>query len=649
MAYVENIIATLEGSDPEAKNVVIAGHYDSVFEGPGAADDGYAIACMIETVRMLKNIPRKNNIELIITDGEEMGMLGAKYHAENNDLSNTGILLNFEARGNEGPGIAFEYSDDNAWLISEMAKASKRPIANSLSYEIYKRMPNGTDFTIFKNGGVQGINYAFIDGFSYYHNPADNIENLSLESVQHTGENMYRMVKHFSNFDFSTPKKGNASFFNFFGNLIHYPSYLDVYLLILFLCLAGITVYRYLKQSEVKMTSILIGLLAMIGILVLVGVLNFSMVYLVKKIYPQYSTFYSFHYYNHEWYLLAGLGLTLLASWWPISKLVKRYGFKNMGLSAILLLAILSMLLFIYVSTGVYLMMYPMAALTIGLLLSEMYQLKEKQWQSNLLAIGMLSVFIGLWSALSHNLFLGFSLGIIPAAVLPTAIFCFATVGLLPGLWKEKEYLIPILGICLFSYSLINAHQRSQPTQKEPLNSNLFFVADRSTGENYWASRNYHINEGHLNLLNGAEKGKLPNHLPFSRLLKKSKLNANSWASVFKMDTIPNTSSTIIKVKNPKRAGKSFIILNEIENVQKILIDGQLNNEFKEGASGAYYTALYGIGLDSMEVEVVKRDITKPVEAYINFSYQEPLRTEYLPYKVVRNDGFTYISDLVKF
>ncbi len=650
MAYVENIIATLKGSDPNAKKVVLSGHYDSVFEGPGAADDGYAIACMIETVKMLKNIPRKNDIELVITDGEEMGLLGAQYYAENNDLSEIGILLNFEARGNEGPGIAFEFSDDNTWLISEMAKASKRPIANSLSYEVYKRMNNGTDFTIFKEGGVQGINYAFIDGFSYYHNPVDNIENLSLKSVQHTGENMYRMAKHFSNFDFTAPtKEGNASFFNFYGNLIHYPASLDLFVLIFLICLLGFTIFRYFGHEEVTIKGIFIGLLALIGILILAGGLNFGMAFIVKKIYPQYSTFYSYHYYNHEWYFLAGLGLTLVVSWWLSFKLVNRYGGKNIGLSTALLLTILSIVLFVHMPTGTYLMMYPMAALTIGLLVVEIFKINKSNWQSWILALAMLSVFIGSWTTFSHALFLGFSFGALPAAILPMALFCFATIGLLPALWRQKEYLLPALGICLFSYSIIQANLRSKPTSREPLKSNLFFVTDRHADESYWASTNRYINEGHLTLLDGAAKGRLPRHLPFSRLKKKSLLNANRFASTFIIDTISNSKSILINVKNPKRAGKAFIFLDEIENVDKIIIDEQLNNDFRDNATGIFRTALYGIGLDSMQIEVVKRDTTKPVEAYINFNYQELFMRENLPINIVRNNGFTYVSELVKF
>ena len=190
---------------------------------------------------------------------------------------------------------------------------------------------------------------------------------------------------------------------------------------------------------------------------------------------------------------------------------------------------------------------------------------------------------------------------------------------------------------------------RSKPTEKAPLNSNLFFVADRNAKQCYWATKNHFINEGHLNLLGGAEKGNLPRHLPFSRLIKKSKLNADHMASRFIIDTLSDSRNTLLKVKNPQRAGKAFIIINEVANIDKIMIDGHLNNDFNEGATGFFYTSLYGIGLDSMNIEFVKRDVEKPVEAYINFSYSKPFMIEGLPEGVVRSDGFTYISELVDF
>ena len=307
-AYVENVIAILPGSNPDGKKVALAAHYDSVFEGPGAADDGYAVACMIETVRLLKAHQRKNDIKLIITDGEEMGLLGALFHVKKEKMDDIGILLNYEARGNEGPGIAFEWSNNNAWLVREMKKSAVRPITSSFSYEVYNLMPNSSDFTAFKKRNVAGINHAFIDGFSYYHNPADNIDNISLESVQHTGENMYLMAKHFANYDFSNVETGNASFFNFYGFLVQYPSSIDLFLVTL-LVLLFITLLGFQLRKKKFSWSVFFSALALrVVTLILICAANFGLALLLTKLYPQYSTFYSFHYYNHEWYLIAGEG-----------------------------------------------------------------------------------------------------------------------------------------------------------------------------------------------------------------------------------------------------------------------------------------------------------------------------------------------------
>ena len=53
---VDNIVATLPGTAPTGA-VVIAAHYHSVAAGPGAADDGAAVAAALETVRALRDGP----------------------------------------------------------------------------------------------------------------------------------------------------------------------------------------------------------------------------------------------------------------------------------------------------------------------------------------------------------------------------------------------------------------------------------------------------------------------------------------------------------------------------------------------------------------------------------------------------------------
>ena len=152
---------------------------------------------------------------------------------ENNKTDDYAVLLNYEARGNEGPGIAFEWSENNHWLVSQVSEAYKRPIANSMSYEVYKIMPNSSDFSEFLEYDIIGINHAFIDGFSYYHHPQDDVDHLSPESVQHTGENMYLAAQHFVNTDLDVVHDGNATFFNFYGAFVYYRSSIDLFLIII--------------------------------------------------------------------------------------------------------------------------------------------------------------------------------------------------------------------------------------------------------------------------------------------------------------------------------------------------------------------------------------------------------------------------------
>ena len=60
-----------------------------------------------------------------------------------------GVVLNFEARGTTGPAIMFETSRGNADLVGVFAEAAPHPVATSFAVEVYRMLPNDTDFTPF--------------------------------------------------------------------------------------------------------------------------------------------------------------------------------------------------------------------------------------------------------------------------------------------------------------------------------------------------------------------------------------------------------------------------------------------------------------------------------------------------------------------
>ena len=160
--------------------VALVCHHDSVPTGPGASDDGAAVAARLETARALKAGPRlQNDIILLFTDGEEVHLAGARaFTAESPWMEKIGLVLNFEARGVSGPVFMFETSAGNGRVIREFARAAPRPVANSLMFEVYRYMRNYTDFAAFEEAGLPGLNFAFIGDAQHYHAPTDDVAHL---------------------------------------------------------------------------------------------------------------------------------------------------------------------------------------------------------------------------------------------------------------------------------------------------------------------------------------------------------------------------------------------------------------------------------------------------------------------------------------
>jgi len=210
-----NIVATrgeLTGKDA----VMLAAHYDSVPAGPGASDDGVGVANLLEIARVLTvTPPPRHPIVLLVTDGEEAGLLGASLFTRDHPLAKRiWAAVNMDTRGVSGPSLMFETGTANAWLMRLYGRSTLEPITNSLCYVIYKTLPNNTDFTIFKAAAYQGFNLAFIGDVAYYHTPLDSFENASPTTMQHQGANALSALLALANASDLTPPAADSLFFD---------------------------------------------------------------------------------------------------------------------------------------------------------------------------------------------------------------------------------------------------------------------------------------------------------------------------------------------------------------------------------------------------------------------------------------------------
>jgi hypothetical protein len=89
---ITNIVATLKGSQPESEHrtYVVSGHYDSMCtsptdakcDAPGANDDASGTAAVLEMARVMAKYKFDATIIFMAVAGEEQGLLGSTYFAE---------------------------------------------------------------------------------------------------------------------------------------------------------------------------------------------------------------------------------------------------------------------------------------------------------------------------------------------------------------------------------------------------------------------------------------------------------------------------------------------------------------------------------------------------------------------------------------
>ena len=273
---VKNILARLPGADASGPAVLLAAHYDSVPAGPGASDDGAGVATVLEIARALKAMPPpRHSIILMIDDGEEAGLLGAHAFVEGHPWAkDVAAAVNIEARGSSGPSLMFETGSANDWVVRLFARKAPRPMTSSISYTVYKLLPNDTDFTVFKAAGYQGLNFAYVDDVVHYHTPLDNFENANPASLQHHGDNALPSLVALANSDLENIPPGEAVYFDLFGHwVVRWPMRWTLPLAIAGFLLIAFQVFWLIRSKRMSGNELLWGLLAWIVVVLATSVL----------------------------------------------------------------------------------------------------------------------------------------------------------------------------------------------------------------------------------------------------------------------------------------------------------------------------------------------------------------------------------------
>ena len=216
-ARVANIIATLPGERQEAIGLV--SHYDSRADTPGAGDDAFGVAVSLEAARVIAATEgRQWTTMVLVTDAEEDGLMGAAAVMNDPQVRDTlTAYINLEATGSAGPAMLFETGPGNAWLVRAWSRVAPRPRGGSFALEIYKRLPNDTDFSILRRHDIPGLNIALVGDSHVYHTSRDTPDRLDLRAVRDTGDNVVAIVGTLQATDITMRTAREATYFDIGG------------------------------------------------------------------------------------------------------------------------------------------------------------------------------------------------------------------------------------------------------------------------------------------------------------------------------------------------------------------------------------------------------------------------------------------------
>ena len=324
----ENIIAKLKGTGSE-KALLLLTHYDSnPHSSLGASDAGSGVVTILEGLRafLAKNETPKNDLIILISDAEELGLLGAQAFVDKHPWTkDIGLVLNFEARGSGGPSyMLMETNGKNSKLLSEFLAAKPNfPAANSLMYSIYKKLPNDTDLTIFReDANINGFNFAFIGDHFDYHTAQDSYERLDKESLLHQADYFTTSLNYFSNSDLTNlTSEEDFVFVNFpIIKLATYPFSWVLPMIILCTVLFLILLFFGFSLNKINIKGALKGFIPFLVSLILCGGISYGLWEILLIIHPHYNDMLHGFTYNGYQYIIAFVFLNL----WFLFTIYKR-------------------------------------------------------------------------------------------------------------------------------------------------------------------------------------------------------------------------------------------------------------------------------------------------------------------------------------
>ena len=484
-----NILARIDGTQP-GNALLIFSHYDSALVASmGASDAGSGVVTILESVRafIASDKQPKNDIIVLFTDGEELGLDGAKLFVNQHPWAkDIRLALNFEARGSGGPSnMILETNQGNHNIIQAFIDADpKYPVASSLMYSIYKMLPNDTDSTILReDGDIDGLFFAFIDDHFDYHTANDTYENLDRSTLQHQGSYLLPLMNYFADADISNMKSDTDDvYFNLpLIKMVSYPFSWIFPMLILAIVVFVLLIFFGIIKGKLSAKEVGRGFGALSLSLAICGLIGFFGWKLLLIIYPQYNEIQHGFTYNGHTYIAFFVVLSLAITF----MVYRRFKLTNI---ASVYVAPIALWLIINIGVAFYLKgaAYFIIPLFFGLL---SFWVLIRQERPNLLLMVLLGApAILIFSPLIQFFPVGLGLKMLVASAV-LSVLLFGLLLSVIGFYRYKRFLSIFFFILAISF-LMSAHFSSGFSETRPKPNSLIYYQDRDAENQkaYWVT-----------------------------------------------------------------------------------------------------------------------------------------------------------------
>lgn len=584
-ARVRNILARVAGTS-NSRALMLAAHYDSVPTAPGAGDDAAGVATLIETVRALKSgPPLKNDLILVFSDAEELGLVGARAFADAHPwMKDVGVVLNFEARGAGGPSMMFETSDGNGALVSGMAEAAPHAVANSLMYAVYKRLPNDTDMTVYKRAGASGLNFAFADRITSYHTMLDSPDILDERSLQHHGSYAVSLARRFGETDLANLRSRDDVYFNALGPVfVHYSESL-VWPLTAVACVLFFAAVLYgFKRRRLTLGGMAAGAVNLIIASALAGLAAAGAWRVARGMHEGYAFLPWRTPYDIWPYALGFVFLAVCAFALVCALLFRRVNAAGLLAGALACWAVLLVLTTVLLPLGSFLFAWPMLFATVGLAV-----MCARGEEAELTAGGLVTTTlftlpcVALFAPLVYMFFmmLGLDLGgfFVVMVVLPASL-------LAPhfrALTVRRRLLLPALALLLGVGCVCLGLARAGFGPAQRRTNSVFYFLDADAGRANWVSTDATLDAWTSQFFGaGARQENLSSVFPWTR---QSTWQADAPAASLPVPTVEVVSDTTdgdartlrLRLRSARLAPMLIFYADADTRVRRASLDGKI-------------------------------------------------------------------------